>query len=524
MKYLLLFAFAIAGANLYAQPWALLVKDVCPGSCGAESFYYTSHNNLIYYMGNDAANGNELWTTDGTAANTRLVKDINPGPFTQAGGNSYPHAFCNINGNMIFRAMKTNVVNYTLWTTDGTSGGTKEVGSSVPVESNVFMPLGSIAYFVSNDAAVNPDIKDLWKTDGTAAGTQKIGYIYTSAITGMMVDILAYATLNSKLYFAVKDQKMLWVTDGTTAGTDHINMPAGVVRMTVFQNKLYFIGDDQKLYVSDGSALGTKLISDLVGMASKVTFFGATTKDLVVVNNKIWKSNGSSSGTRALTPASSYAGAMLTGNKLYYVVGYQNTVYLSMTDLNTEKSITIDTNITVSTHSAERKAFISFMNKLYFDGTPVTTAADGVKTYGKRSLHAYDLNNGSIKPIQHITAYLTSFASASLGNELFLTANDSISGMELWKITDFPTDITQAPKLDHGIAVYPNPVKDVLILQQSSSATVAYSIVNLYGQILQQGTLQQKAEINVAYLPSGVYNITIQLPNNEMVTKRFVKQ
>ncbi len=57
-----------------------------------------SENGTLFFSASDGSNGGELWKSDGTAAGTMLVKDINPS------GNSSPASLTNVNGELFFRA------------------------------------------------------------------------------------------------------------------------------------------------------------------------------------------------------------------------------------------------------------------------------------------------------------------------------------------------------------------------------------------------------------------------------------
>jgi ELWxxDGT repeat protein len=79
-----------------------MVTDLNPGadssvSLNAPSWFYTA--NTFYFAANNGTTGNELFKTDGTAANTGLVKDINPG-----GGGSNPFLFMFLNKHVYFAA------------------------------------------------------------------------------------------------------------------------------------------------------------------------------------------------------------------------------------------------------------------------------------------------------------------------------------------------------------------------------------------------------------------------------------
>ncbi|MFN9175065.1 MAG: ELWxxDGT repeat protein, partial [Synechocystis sp.] len=57
----------------------LLVKDIFSGANGSNPVNLTAVGNILYFQALDGVNGLELWKSDGAAAGTVLVKDINPG-------------------------------------------------------------------------------------------------------------------------------------------------------------------------------------------------------------------------------------------------------------------------------------------------------------------------------------------------------------------------------------------------------------------------------------------------------------
>ena len=56
-----------------------LVADINPGPSAAPSRVTDGGRRALFFIANDGSNGRELWKSDGTAAGTFLVKDINPG-------------------------------------------------------------------------------------------------------------------------------------------------------------------------------------------------------------------------------------------------------------------------------------------------------------------------------------------------------------------------------------------------------------------------------------------------------------
>ncbi len=53
-----------------------LVRDIVPGSNSSDPFQLTNVNGQLYFFTNSAAAQRGLWTSDGTAAGTRMVKQL----------------------------------------------------------------------------------------------------------------------------------------------------------------------------------------------------------------------------------------------------------------------------------------------------------------------------------------------------------------------------------------------------------------------------------------------------------------
>ncbi|MGH7268453.1 MAG: ELWxxDGT repeat protein [Candidatus Rokuibacteriota bacterium] len=128
----------------------------------------------LFFHATDPAHGCELWRTDGTAAGTRLVKDINPGP-----ADSHPGfaRFTVVDGTLFFDA-DDGVHGSELWRSDGTEPGTTLVADidPGPASSNPghTVVASGVMLFVADDGLHG---YELWKTDGTAGGTALVADI-----------------------------------------------------------------------------------------------------------------------------------------------------------------------------------------------------------------------------------------------------------------------------------------------------------------------------------------------------------
>jgi uncharacterized delta-60 repeat protein len=228
---------------------------------------------VLYFSAADAGNNVELWRTDGTAAGTYIVKDINPGS-----SGSYPGGMWDVAGQLYFLATEADGKRR-LWKSDGTGARTVPAAPSLTVynDSNGFTPVGVMGGSLYLPATLDGGTTgvELWRTDGTPAGTRLVKDL-NPGLSG--INIAEFETVGSQLYFSALNQ--LYVTDGTDAGTRALapelsqnTTPElgysyrGPQQLTAVGPLLYFVaGDDIRgieLCRSDGTPGGTVMVQDL---------------------------------------------------------------------------------------------------------------------------------------------------------------------------------------------------------------------------------------------------------------------
>src|SRR5690606_15515646 len=99
-----------------------LLKDINAGAGNSNIQFFNILDGKVFFRANDGTNGNELWSTDGTAAGTQLVKNINPG--AQDGLHFSRVHFTVFQNKMLFTA-NDGASGRELWITDGTAAGTQ---------------------------------------------------------------------------------------------------------------------------------------------------------------------------------------------------------------------------------------------------------------------------------------------------------------------------------------------------------------------------------------------------------------
>jgi ELWxxDGT repeat protein len=181
----------------------------------------------LFFLASEAATGNELWVSDGTPGDTRLVADLTPGPE----GSWLSHLAALGHTLVFFREVPespTTPGHTELWRSDGSAAGTQRLldfGPSATVSWQDLRLGQAFLFFVSGPGRGT----ELWKTDGTVAGTSRL-----RRVDAGQVSVFDVRTVGNTGFFTLIDEDSsteVWRTDGT---------PGGTLRMHTFGPRPFF--------------------------------------------------------------------------------------------------------------------------------------------------------------------------------------------------------------------------------------------------------------------------------------------
>ena len=411
---------------------ALLVRDIS-SSGGSDPRLLTRAAGLVFFTANDGVHGRELWSTDGSKAGTRLVRDIQPG----ASG-SRPALLTRV-GTRLYFVASDGIHGRELWVSDGTRSGTRMVkdlarGSSGSGISGI-ADGGGTAYF-------GLDYRSLWRTDGTAVGTRLIREFQgVSAETGRW--------MGGRLYFTADDA--LWKTDGSKAGTGRISPSYwGIDDVTVYRRHIYYRADPPlgpyggvpELWWSDGTKAGTERLGTMLDPTSPIVF-----DDLLYFNarrsaskpQRLYRSDGTVDGTLPVSPwvrplwqMTSAAGRLWAPAASPGQMGMDELWVSDGTAGGTARLYSGDERWYV--YDWEGPGHAGLSGRLGFVATPTDTAAGNAtdaELWRSDGTAAGTVEAADINPDG--SSFPRSFAR--LGKTLLFSASDGTHGRELWSVT-----------------------------------------------------------------------------------------
>jgi ELWxxDGT repeat protein len=204
-----------AGLKLWnytsGAPAPTLLKDLTNIPSLFAISYLTSAGSTLYFAVDSDGNGqSELWKSDGTPAGTVQVKSDSD-PQTEDSYSlsfSFDQRYLAAIGNTLYLSVPDTANGWELWKTDGTGANTgivKDIwpgtdpASSFPYDSipENLVNFGGTLYF----AAADNSGKELWRSDGTALGTSKVSNIYPNG----QANPAKLTVVGTRLFFTATD-------------------------------------------------------------------------------------------------------------------------------------------------------------------------------------------------------------------------------------------------------------------------------------------------------------------------------
>jgi len=344
----------------------------------------------MLFLANDGSHGTELWSSNGTAAGTVLLKELVAG----SGG---------ITSGTLVRAANNSLVYVTntaqLWRSDGTAAGTSNITNLGSMGTGAISGLtptsGGGMLFGFNIAGVEP-----WFSDGSIGDAVLLGN-FNDGVGNANPE--AFAPIGERMSFMASDDTFpfgMHATSGSGAPAyaDQQFIPLGYLDGRLLAGT----GFPNDMYLTDGSVEGTTILPGVEPRSSNN--YGPPFRCSATVNGAVYfvGRDPSSSRTELYRSDGSASGAV------------------KMTDTNATGGL-VNSCFDDSAH------LVAFNGGVLFTGA-VSDSATGVELMRFNGVDAAqlvaDINPGAS---DSFPLYLT-----ALGNKVVFNARNLLSGFELW--------------------------------------------------------------------------------------------
>ncbi|WP_395850530.1 Ig-like domain-containing protein [Cystobacter fuscus] len=301
------------GVELYSSDGTaagtVLVKDVYPGSPSGVTGKLVRLGSYVYFSAKDSGSNYELWRSDGTPTGTQQVADLIPGTT-----GSSPNLITVVGNSLFFVATGPTNASAQLYRYPSASGGvelvTDQTGSGISFITE--LAGGEQLLYFSSGGSV-------WRSDGTAAGTFRVCTFYSNDLPSQLTPVGGDGVV-----FSANDGRNgyePWHSDGTVAGTSMLELvpgstgssPGGFVRVgngALFRASTLDSGVlDVEPFWTDGTLAGTRRIN--LNPRGNSNPFGFTRwngravfhADDGLNGRRLWVSDGTELGTRPILDA-----------------------------------------------------------------------------------------------------------------------------------------------------------------------------------------------------------------------------
>jgi ELWxxDGT repeat protein len=343
-----------------------------------------SINGKVFFVGSHDQYGAELFVSDGSSGNAKVLKDISPGY-----GGSSPSGFTIFNDQLFFTAYSSDY-GLAVWKSDGTSEGTQLVYGVENAEPMNLMVFKGKLYFTTA-------LGSIIRTDGTSAGTE---IFYQSEYTwGRIMTVVK------------SDQYIYFSTDGRTIYRDNgssrieflgplswedvyfrnifvLNNSLVVIKSATYDNviRIYSIsndvlGDEEEdewvlIKKLDAPVYGRQEIENFTNASGKLFFSFRTYFDNVTPADELWVCDGTEAGTKMVKSFGwsphSYKSEMgmffAFKGKLFFRGGDPVNRTLWTSNGTTEGTVKFHDAILTAPYNDERTPVLVTENEFFFSG------------------------------------------------------------------------------------------------------------------------------------------------------------
>jgi ELWxxDGT repeat protein len=268
----------------------------------------------------------ELWVSDGTVAGTRFLVQIQHYDDKSSTSDHFAAV-----GELLYffqpyqDDISSDAIRYELWTSDGTSSGTRLVKDiqTLDLEPRSLRGTSTRLFFHLRD--VNNSSRKVWTSNGTSAGTVEVPSANLSTVSPLDQRVAVGETF----FFRGTDKRLWKTTDGTDAETVLVaSTPAsgdGVTDIEVVGSWIYYVFND-----GTGTDLW-RIQRDITGTGSRLIDLGFSPEDLTVAgdllyftdgDDELWVTNGTETTEIENFPGSDEISDLTAaGDTLYFVIG-----------------------------------------------------------------------------------------------------------------------------------------------------------------------------------------------------------